>query len=381
MIWKSKLAWLFLLWGLSVPGCRSPLPDRVIKDEHFILHAGGDPVQYEEYGEIIGKIMAHYETLFRVKGEEVDALRIVIESRDRTFESAAYPALYRSENRTIYFKERPDCMLLLHEIAHHFIQVRLGDTPLWLNEGLATYLGWSAMGENRLIVGEIPIIHYKTLKEMERKGTLLPLEDLFALTASEFYQVGMNRQHYSQAWGFIFFLLHGAISDRLSFSSKLERIVRMEPRELLALDEPFRRFCRDYSATQTLKERLASGPALRRLSSAFRLGLLQDDAALDVLIRTALNRTEDVSLRMVALYAGAMIILGSENWKGRWMFTNAVYELKYRSPPAIRQAAILLSDALQGGDGEAVTSCFAELGSGCSFYPAAHFVVKEGKVQ
>jgi hypothetical protein len=244
-----------------------------------------------------------------------------------------------------------------------------------LNEGLATYLGWSAMEKDRIWVGEIPVIHLKTLKRLTRNGDLLPLEELLDLTHETFYRKAFHKAHYSQSWGFVFFLLHGHMRPHLSFNERLKRLEQMNRRELLALEKPFQNFCRNFSGLQLMKERLDSASLPRQLSSAFRLGLLQDDGAMGALTQLAMNRNQNTLLRVVALYASAMISSATMDWEVKEELLETLDALRYQDSPEIQDAVRQIYSALRVGDRRRIAQLFNSLHHGACFYPAARFLV------
>lgn len=373
---RIELVSLLLVLGLWA-GCSTPGALSRYEGKNYVIHSRGKSQdEIEALSKDVDLIFGYYKTLFRVPDEQVWKLHIHLEEHDTDYEYDDYPALYRSSTQSIHFCRVPDRMLLLHEIAHHFIRIRMGEPPVWLDEGMATYLGWSAMDEDRIVVGEIPVAHFKTLKTCGRDRTLLPLEDLFALSPAEFYSDEDNLLHYSQSWGFVFYLFHVYLDPWRTFSTRLDMLERMNDEEFLVLERPFHRFCRDFSAAQMMRERLYSGIHLRQLSSAFRLGLLQDESTVEDLLDVAMNHTRDELLRCVALHAGAMIVVGTQSWRGRARLAEVLDDLNRQSKEPIHEAARNIHEAIKRGDRREITSRFAEFGQGCAFYPASHFLIK-----
>jgi hypothetical protein len=235
------------------------------------------------------------------------------------------------------------------------------------------------MDTNRIVIGEVPVTHYKTLKRMTGEEKLIPFNTFLDLAPAAFYDPKRNTLHYSQSWGFVFFLVQYVLPPRQSFQEKLRQIARMERGSLEALEEPFRRFCRDFSAARLMKERLFSGMDLRRLSSAYRLGLLQDEGAMDALLDLAMNRSKEPMLRVVALHACAMISLGTDRYRLKEKLEEALLKLRVQTDPEVQEAALALLDAFRRGDQEGIAARYADLCKGCAFYPAGHFLVIEKK--
>ena len=140
---------LFLL-VLCAAACASA-PTRV--DRKSVGRAGRFP-RALPLAEEIRQIHGSYTRLFGFPEGGVPAVRVCWTEARGTEESEIYPACYRPDTGTILFHRTPDRMLLLHEMAHHFIHRACGHAPLWLDEGTAVYLGWSAMDSTHLVEGD-----------------------------------------------------------------------------------------------------------------------------------------------------------------------------------------------------------------------------------
>jgi len=161
-------------------GCSSLEPAPVLDCPSFTIQSYGPTTYADSTARTVDCVLKHYNTLFGVPAERVEPLTLILGSKKAVYGIHEFPALYQNSTGSIHFQRQPDTMLLLHEIAHHFVKMRLGKKiPIWLNEGIATYLGWSAMDEEHLVIGEIPVIHFKTLKEMSHNHSLIPLDRFF----------------------------------------------------------------------------------------------------------------------------------------------------------------------------------------------------------
>ena len=217
-----KSGFSLLLYGsllLAGAGCSSLDPQAKVKEEPFVIHGQGKDGDEKDLAREVERIFRYYGNLFGVREGEIPRLAIYLDSRDADFESEQYPARYETTPPSIHFHREPDSMLLMHEIAHHFIQTRLGSVPTWLHEGLAVYLGWSAMDDKRILVGEIPVAHYKTLKTSLREETLYPFSKILSLSHESFYHEGQSTRFYSESWGIVFYIFHGYLPPRLSFNA------------------------------------------------------------------------------------------------------------------------------------------------------------------
>ncbi len=120
--------------------------------------------------------------------------------------------------------------VLLHEGVHAFLNqhvVRPGvRLPLWLDEGLATYVENSEVRDGQIVLGSLksrivyhnpvapirarslPRVTADEVKKAFRKGRAIPLNQLLAARGEEFYGE-KARLFYTQAWMFVHFLRHG----------------------------------------------------------------------------------------------------------------------------------------------------------------------------
>lgn len=361
--------------------CLGTPPESVIDNHSYKIRSRNSHLVADKTADTVDRILAHYHSIFQVQAQDLPSLTIELGDLSEEYKAGDHPALYQSSTGRIRFLRKPDTMLLLHEIAHHFIVTYLGDIPVWLNEGVATYLGWSAIDADHLALGEIPVTHFRTLRMLCRSEKLMPLKEFLILGSSAFYEKSKSADHYSQAWGFVFFLLHGKMSRNQSFRESLDRIQSMSFDELVALEPDFHFFCRNFSAVQMMTERLDSGDPLRRLSNAFRLGIYQDSSSLDSLLLVAQNGRREEKLRIVALYAAAMIVVGPEGSMEKARLTAVLHRLIHRATPGLSRAAKGLLDDLSRGETAGIVTRFASLNNECTFYPAANFLVADGKDQ
>lgn len=364
---------LFMI-ALISEGCRSPASTTMESRPAYTIRSYESDSRADSTAKTVDRVLKHYSTLFGVPLDRVEPLNLIMGSRKTAYGVDEFPALYQISTSSIHFKREPDTMLLLHEIAHHFVKMRLGrKVPLWLNEGIATYLGWSAMDEDHLVIGEIPVIHFKILKEMSRDQTLIPLDEFFSMSAAEFYDPAFSRQHYSQAWGFVFYMLHGNLIGNRSFREKLDLLAEIPESRLVANEEMFVRFCRDFSAAQMMCERLDTDLMIRRLSCAFRLGLLQDESSLDTLMEVARDRNHEDKLRMVALYAGALIALRNMPSIEEEELKRFLLCLKHREHARISVEAGILHARIEQEKLKSIFQDFVSLNTDHSFYPTSRF--------
>jgi hypothetical protein len=120
--------------------------------------------------------------------------------------------------------------VMLHEAVHAFIDrfvVRPGArVPVWLDEGLADYIGNSEVRKRKLVPGKhrrsqiyhapgmatigrsISQMGAMDVKKAMKKGEALPLAELVAAERDEFYG-DQRRMFYTESWMLVHFLRHG----------------------------------------------------------------------------------------------------------------------------------------------------------------------------
>ena len=347
----------------------------------YMVHTGGSWDEVKSLSDEIGRVFELYEELFHTPEQTLPQLLVIVRigTGENLGESEEWPALYQTDPTRIVFFEPPDDALLLHEIAHHFLPARLGPSiPPCINEGVATWLGWSAVGERGLILGEIAVEHSRVARRAAREGQLIALRDFFAIDGDEFYSGRRKRLHYSQSWAFVHFFFQEYLSGDLPFHRKLDRLAGLTPTQLDDLDPAFSAYCRDFPILETLLDGLRSHDDVRCQSAAFRLGLFQSAEPVDRLLHIALDPSRAPRVRQVALLSVGIIFLGPEGNAARERFGAALRVLVHDSSELIRTTAKELSDAVEQGDPSLIQTRYGAVGCNTDFYPAGKFKVSGG---
>lgn len=326
----------------------------------------------------VGEIYDLYGALFQVDTAELPQLWIKVESgagRPPGWDEE-YPAFYRTRPPRIRFLWPPDRSLLLHEIGHHFIMARVDEPfPVCINEGLAAYLGWSAFGEDGLILGEVAVEHSRTVRAAVLQGGLIPLQEFMTMPPERFYDPEHRMLHYGQAWAFVYYVLHSCLPQNRPFHTKIDWLTELTPDAAAAMEPAFVEFWRNFSVRDLLVAQLADPSVIRCQSAAFRLGLLQDPSAADALLRVAQDAKRPVSLREVSLLAASVIFLGPEGHSVRVPYRSVLRDLGMDGTETMRSLAADLAAAVEAGDAGAIQSRFGAVGCDSAFYPAGSFKV------
>lgn len=94
---------------------------------------------------------------------------------------------------------------LYHEYAHALLHLNFTGLPLWLDEGLAEYLGNSQLGEKESRVGTIDETHLYILSQ----NKLLPIETLLNVEHGSPYYNEANQASvfYAESWALVHYLM------------------------------------------------------------------------------------------------------------------------------------------------------------------------------
>jgi len=110
--------------------------------------------------------------------------------------------------------ERP-YHILYHEYTHTLVHLNFFHVPLWLDEGLAEYLGNASLGNKEVRIGLVPAGHLYVLQQ----NKLLPIETLLTVDHSSPYYNEANRTSvfYAESWVLTHYLMldQKARQDRL----------------------------------------------------------------------------------------------------------------------------------------------------------------------
>jgi hypothetical protein len=143
-------------------------------------------------------------------------------------------AFYRGDSDTGELLE-----VLIHETTHAFVDqfIFAGDihAPRWLNEGFATYMGYSAVVDDRIKPGLYYDRHkqvflnttriqrsraFDAAKRINRRikhGPMIAIERLIVAGPLEF-RSSAARDYYDLAWAFVHYLRHGIEDGHKKFS-------------------------------------------------------------------------------------------------------------------------------------------------------------------
>lgn len=152
------------------------------------------------------------------------------------------------------------CVTLLHEGVHQFVDQEIGfqvppaaqrilppakhalaSVPLWLNEGLATYMESALVTEEGLEIGRINRKRLIHLKKLIHSGKCPPLKEVL----SRPYGDPFLAEDYAVAWGVVYTLRHASRASEQR--DRRERLLRYVDASRQAFyDDPAVEFPRDF---------------------------------------------------------------------------------------------------------------------------------------
>ena len=109
----------------------------------------------------------------------------------------------------------PTLLTLQHECTHQYLYARYGKhVPIWLNEGLATYLKYGVIGKEGMLIGIVPVYTLGDVYGAIKQGTYVPLAKLLTLSHADWLALTATDPKtahlcYEEAWSVVHFLMHG----------------------------------------------------------------------------------------------------------------------------------------------------------------------------
>ncbi|MBU0754036.1 MAG: hypothetical protein KJ645_02785, partial [Planctomycetes bacterium] len=101
----------------------------MLSDPDFVIQSQRPVSEVRPVEDNVERILGHYCRIFMLDSKNVPPISIILGDQFDWYGSGEYPALYKPSSKSIRFMRKPDTMLLLHEIAHHFIQAACGSVP------------------------------------------------------------------------------------------------------------------------------------------------------------------------------------------------------------------------------------------------------------
>jgi len=180
-------------------------------------------VQFEEFREVFHAAFPGLSTdlgkpilIFALKNE--DSIKSLLPAYWET-KGHMHPAgLYvsREERDFVVVQTDPNSEnpyeIVYHEYTHALVRLNFRDLPLWMNEGLAEYLGNTQIGDKEVQIGKIAPGHLQIL----RTNRLIPIQTLFQVDENSPYYNEQNRTSvfYAESWALVHYLMLDADARR-----------------------------------------------------------------------------------------------------------------------------------------------------------------------
>jgi hypothetical protein len=206
------------------------------KSKHYLITTN-TPKEVSSYvGQLMDYVQKKYRSIFNYDGEVTPLPVYVYRTSEEFFRIGDGPqhpdsgGFYRAGGESAihirydekYLGTMMPTRVLLHEGTHQFVDLafffeipqkyrdrfsdnvtRLPSIPLWLNEGLATFMEVSYYDGEDLVIGEVNRSRLIHLQRLLRAGAGIPFEELFAVESPK----NFGLDHYATAWGITYWFL------------------------------------------------------------------------------------------------------------------------------------------------------------------------------
>jgi len=107
--------------------------------------------------------------------------------------------------------------IVYHEYTHSIMHLNLHWLPVWLDEGLANFYGYTRFQKDKIYIGAPPPPH-----ELPH-GPYIPIETLIGVDQNSPYYHSEDKVHqfYGESWGLVHFLMFGPVWREASASTIL----------------------------------------------------------------------------------------------------------------------------------------------------------------
>ncbi len=239
--------------------------------ERFVIYTDHDQEFLGQIGPKIEQIYEGYQRLFQVSPHQLGKTSIILRGtlRDQQVVDMAYSPnllgyyipflkLVSVDTKPLWVREEGMLQqILLHEIAHQFIVHRYPNVSsrCWLNEGLASTFEVTLFEEDRF---EYHLLN-PTLLGIARRAVLLgrsaaSLKRLLELDWGEFHHGENKDLDYALSWAVVYYILEEKFPAEGTLLEKMDRLWKMDNKEILELEPAFLDFLRHFDLTGILAD-------------------------------------------------------------------------------------------------------------------------------
>ena len=215
---RSFFVCILLLSFLATPALASEKPWTEARSAHFRVITNGSNGDAR-------KVLREFEQMRWVFASRIPGARLeagapltVFATRDEETAKTLDPGMWRRMGESLagayhagrekqYALVRLDTwggdgakQVVYHEYTHSILRLNSHYLPLWLNEGLAEFYGYTRFEEHRIYLGA-PTERYRTL----RNRTPMPVQALISMTRMP----SDEQMFYTQSWALVHFLIYG----------------------------------------------------------------------------------------------------------------------------------------------------------------------------
>jgi len=154
----------------------------------------------------------------------------------------------------------PDIHLLRHEVWHHFRAANMpGRFPVWLEEGMAEFLGYGIWTGDGVIYGTIRPEAFHSLMQYVQARQIVSLAELMDMTNQTWLRragTNVGWRGYMQSWSLVQFLMATEDKRREALADYIEDLCRRRDaassrRALIAFDGKYQKWVRSLTPTMT----------------------------------------------------------------------------------------------------------------------------------
>jgi Tfp pilus assembly protein PilF len=156
--------------------------------------------------------------------------------------------------------------IVYHEYTHTILHLNFHWLPVWLDEGLANFYGYTRFQEHKIFVGAPPARY-----QMPRSG-LIPIETLIGVDQSSPYYHNEDKvyQFYSESWALVHFLMFAPGQDRGKRLNQFASLLQQGVEQKKAFQQVFGDFKEMDRALQTYLAKIS-----------FQTGVLADSTQIE----------------------------------------------------------------------------------------------------
>jgi tetratricopeptide (TPR) repeat protein len=249
-----RRALVILLLSCSIPSLARERPLIEIRSPHFRVLTDGSKedgrnvaLQFEQ----MRFVLADSYPTFRLEG---GAPLVIFAARDESAAKSLRPDLWKQKGARPagYFDPswekkfamvRMDAIaegqveIVYHEYTHSVMHLNLHWIPLWLDEGLAEYYGFTQFDKRKIYVGAPPPI--EQIKYL--MGSLIPVETMLGVDQDSRYYHDEFLSHwfYAEAWALVHFMIFGPEMQHGELLNKFATLLQGGTEQKKAFEQTF----------------------------------------------------------------------------------------------------------------------------------------------